>query len=338
MCAVVMAGCAILPARGLQAVDSTPTSDVGAAGMAAPAAAVLSGSVIDEDGDAVNGAQVSATAGSVKLKAVTDDAGRFAFTLAGGTQTVTVTVVAQGFVANSVTTTLGNAEQKVLPAIVVVAGDEESVEAISQVQQAQIEVKQEEKQRLLGVVPNFYVSYSMDAQPLTARQKYGLAWRTVIDPVSWAINAGVAGINQADNALPGYGQGWSGYGKRFGAASGDFLIGTYMGGAVLPVLFHQDPRYFYKGTGSVMSRTLYALSTAVISRGDNGKWQPGYASVLGDFTAGAASNLYYPKGSRNGWSLTLENGLLSIGLDGVGNLVQEFVLKHVTPSARKTAP
>jgi len=115
----------------------------------------------------------------------------------------------------------------------------------------------------------------------------------------------------------------------------DFVSGTLLGGAVLPVVFHQDPRYFYKGTGSVWSRFGYAMATAVIAKGDNGKWQPAYASVLGDVGAGALSNLYYPAGSRNGAALTFENGGLSILFDGAGNVVQEFLLKHLTPKVPK---
>ena len=125
------------------------------------------------------------------------------------------------------------------------------------------------------------------------------------------------------------------YGKRFGAASADFAIGNSLGGWILPIVFKQDPRYFYLGTGTTRRRILYALSTAVIARGDNGKRQPAYASVLADFGAGAASNLYYPAVNRQGATLTIENGLLAIGIDGIGNVVQEFVLRHVTPGAHK---
>jgi hypothetical protein len=107
-----------------------------------------------------------------------------------------------------------------------------------------------------------------------------------------------------------------------------------LGGAVLPVLFHQDPRYFYKGTGTVWQRTRYALSTAVIARGDNGKWQPAYAGLLGDFGSGAISNLYYPASNRNGAGLTIENGFLAVAGDAVGNLLQEFVLRKMSTGVK----
>ena len=212
-----------------------------------------------------------------------------------------------------------------------IASDNQHVEVtVSRVDLAQSEVKVEEKQRLLGAIPNFYVTYDWHAAPLNARQKYELGWRSTIDPVTILINAGIAAVEQWTNAFPGYHQGASGYFKRFGAANADTAIGTMLGGSILPSLFHQDPRYFYMGRGTILHRTLYALSTAVIARGDNGKWQPAYASVLGDFGAGAFSNLYYPASSRQGASLTLENGFIGILSDGVGNVVQEFVLRHFT--------
>jgi len=203
----------------------------------------------------------------------------------------------------------------------------------SQEELAEAEIKVEEHQRIAGFIPNFYVSYDWKAAPLTAKQKYELAWKNVIDPANSAINLGIAGIQQANDSIDGYGQGAAGYGKRYGADEANLFVGTMLGGAVFPTLFHQDPRYFYKGTGSVMSRALYALSTAVIARGDNGKWQPAYAGILGDLSAGAAANLYYPPANRSGAALTFENGLIDVGYDALGNLVQEFVFKHLTPHA-----
>ena len=118
----------------------------------------------------------------------------------------------------------------------------------------------------------------------------------------------------------------------------DTAIGGMLGGAVLPVLFHQDPRYFYKGTGTKWQRAWYAIGTSVIARGDNGKWQPAYASVLGDFASGAISNLYYPASNRNGAELTIENGFLAIAGNAAGNLLQEFVLKKISTGVKVRAP
>jgi len=202
---------------------------------------------------------------------------------------------------------------------------------------AEIEIKVEEKQRLIGIVPNFYVTYNWHAPPLTARQKFKLAVRATLDPANFALSAAIAGVEQETNGLSGYGPGPQGYGKRYGASLADGTVGNLLGGAIFPVLLRQDPRYFYKGTGTIIARALYAISTAVICKGDNGKWQPNYSSVLGDIGAGAVSNTYYPSTDRNGAVLTIENGLLNAAEDGIGNLLQEFLFKKVTPSASKSA-
>jgi hypothetical protein len=106
-----------------------------------------------------------------------------------------------------------------------------------------------------------------------------------------------------------------------------------IGGAILPALFKQDPRYFYKGTGSKRSRILYALANAVVCKGDNGHWQADYSGILGSLAAAGISNLYYPAKNRNGAQLTFENTLLGIGGSGVGNLFQEFLIRRLTPHA-----
>jgi hypothetical protein len=107
-----------------------------------------------------------------------------------------------------------------------------------------------------------------------------------------------------------------------------------IGGAILPSLLKQDPRYFYKGTGSTGSRILYALANAVVCKGDNGHWQPDYSGLLGSLAAGGISNLYYPSSNRSGVGLTFENTLIGIGGSGIGNLFQEFLIRRLTPHAR----
>jgi len=139
-----------------------------------------------------------------------------------------------------------------------------------------------------------------------------------------------AGISYADNRYPGYGTGWSAYGKMYGASLADSTTETLMRGSIMPSLFHQDPRYFYKGTGTVRSRAFYALSTAVRARGDNGHWEVS-GGILAGFASGAISNLYYASSDRHGARLTFENGALSIVGVGVGHLLQEFLYKRFTP-------
>ncbi len=178
---------------------------------------------------------------------------------------------------------------------------------LSQTEVAEEEIKVEEKQRVLGVIPNFYVSYVPNAVPLTSKQKFKLAWKTIVDPFTFVFNGLVAGVEQAQNDFSGYGQGAQGYAKRYGAAYGDVVTGTFIGSAILPSLLKQDPRYFYKGTGSKRSRILYAIANAVICKGDNGHWQANYSSIIGSLAAGGISNLYYPAQDRNGAWINVRN-------------------------------
>jgi len=141
--------------------------------------------------------------------------------------------------------------------------------------------------------------------------------------------AAIAGAEQYNNTFPEYGGGLEGYGKRYGAALATEVSGDLLGKAVYPSIFHQDPRYFYKGKGSIRSRALYAMSTAVITKDDDGRWKPNYSNVLGNFSAGAISNLYCPASER-GVSLVVLNGLADIGADAATNLIREFVLKGIT--------
>jgi hypothetical protein len=185
------------------------------------------------------------------------------------------------------------------------------------------------QQRIGGVIPNFYSTYDWNAPPMEAKQKFQLSIRSIIDPVSFLTVAGIAGAEQYKNVFPAYGGGIEGYGKRYGAAMANHVSGTLLSRAVYPSIFHQDPRYFYKGKGSIRSRALYAISAAVIARGDDGRWKPNYSHVLGNFSAAAISNLYYPASDR-GASLTVLNGLAATGADAVGNLIREFVLERIT--------
>lgn len=194
---------------------------------------------------------------------------------------------------------------------------------------AQMQMKALEKQRALGVFPNFYTSYVWNAAPLNTKQKFSLSAHELFDPVSLLGVAATAGIEQANNSFAGYGQGAGGYAKRFAAALADNVVGSLLSEAAFPSIFHQDPRYFYQGSGSVKSRLIHALSRPVIARGDNGRPTPNYSFLLGDLTAGAISNLYYPPANR-GASLVFTN----FGIDLAGQageaLVQEFVLKRFT--------
>jgi hypothetical protein len=294
-----------------------------------PLTGTLSGTVVDASGAAVGNAELRLD----DRGPVTRAGGDGAFVISGAAPgDHTLRVSALSFLSKVVHVTVIAGKTTEQPAVVLQAGDVSEVNAISEDQLATLEVHEEEHQRLGGVIPNFYVAYDFNAPPMSNALKWQLGWKNLVDPVNIAIVAGFAGLSQADNALPGYGQGAAGYGKRFGAGMGDFAIGSLLSGVVLPIAFKEDPRYFYKGTGSVLSRTGYALATPVVCRKDTTRhWGPCWSNILGGFAGGAASNLYYPKGSRTGVDVMFKNGAISLGFDGVSNLIQEFVLKHVTP-------
>lgn len=190
-------------------------------------------------------------------------------------------------------------------------------------QRAEEEIRRQERQRILGVVPNFNTSYVSDAVPLSRRQKFRLAFRSAVDPFVFVAAAGDAAISQAENEFPGYGQGAQGYGKRFGASYLDDFDGTMIGNALLPALLKQDPRYFRKGTGTFTRRLLYSVSTTVWCKNDNGKWGPNYSNVLGNLAAGGVSNLYYPSTDK-GAGLTMERAFTVTAEGTLGALADEF--------------
>lgn len=196
---------------------------------------------------------------------------------------------------------------------------------------AEAQVEEQEKQRVFGVFQNFYTSYIWDAQPMSAKQKYRLAFRTIIDPTTFVVLAGVAGAEQYNGTYPGYGPGIAGYGKRYGAALADSVSGRIIGSAILASWFHQDPRYFYQGTGGIRSRSWHALTSAVVTRGDNGKLQPYYCHLLGNLAAGGIANAYHPESSR-GVGLTFQTLGVTTGANAIGNLFREFVLRSLEPS------
>ncbi len=186
------------------------------------------------------------------------------------------------------------------------------------------EIKEEEKQRIAGILPAFNTSYRADAAPMTAGQKISLAFRSAVDPVTFGSSFLVAGYHELNDDDSGFGWGPEGYFKRSGAAYLDSFNGTMIGNGFLPALLHQDPRYFRLGHGTAMHRTLYALATAVICKGDKSrKWQPNISNVGGNIISGAISNLYYPS-SDSGVELTFTNGLIVTAEGGVGSLFQEF--------------
>ena len=299
-----------------------------------PAASSISGTVRDVNGGVVLGAQVTLVAsdGPASRTAMSDDAGQFSFSgVAPGK--FKCTVVSTGFESYaSSEIVLYAGEKLVLPEFrLSPAATTTNVQvSVTQIEIATEQLEAQEQQRVLGMFPNFYSSYIWDAAPLSPGQKYQLAAHSLVDPFSFVGTGIFAAAEQWQNTFPGYGQGARGYAKRYGAAYADEALSRMIGSAILPSLLHQDPRYFYRGTGSRKARALYAISQAVICRGDNGKMQPNYSYVLGSFAAGGLSNLYHPAGDR-GAGLTIGNGFLNVGAHAIDNLAREFLFRKLTP-------
>ena len=265
--------------------------------------------------------------------------GQFTFTnIAAGAFQLAIT--ASGFAPQTFSGTLQPGEVQTVPPITLkVAENVIEVQVdLSQTEVAQEQVKVEENSACSAQSLIFMSPTSPNAAPLDAKQKFGLAWKTVIDPFTLVVVAGAAGVEQWQNHFAGYGQGAQGYGKRFGAGYADTVTGTFISAAILPVILKQDPRYFYKGTGSIPSRFAYGVANAFICKGDNGKWQPNYSNMLGNLAAGGMSNLYYPEQDRNGASLTFENAAIGIGATAIANLFQEFIVRKLTRKVPNQTP
>ncbi|HXW90307.1 MAG TPA: carboxypeptidase-like regulatory domain-containing protein [Terriglobales bacterium] len=196
------------------------------------------------------------------------------------------------------------------------------------VEAATAQLRIEEKQRVFGIIPNFYVSYETNPAPLTAKMKFELALRVSIDPVTAVGVALVSASKQAANS-PKYGQGWDAYGERFGSIAADGFTDIMIGGAILPSLLHQDPRYFYQGTGTTSSRMRHAIFSPFVTKGDNGEWQPNYSSLAGDLASSAIANLYYPRSNR-GVGLVFGNFAIGTAERVGASLAQEFLVGRFT--------
>jgi len=306
---------------------------------AAEGSASVSGVVLDITGATIAGAHVSLTDRSGKqLRTLILRAnGEFAFTkLAPGSYLVIVN--AKGFAAFTSAEFAVTAQQiYALPNVslsVATANTEVTVRPTEEIAAEQI--KAEEQQRLIGAIPNFYVSYVDNAAPLTAKQKFSLASHDTFDWTSFVGISASAGIEQATNSFAGYGQGTAGYAKRWAAKFGDGRSSDFLSHAVFPSLFHQDPRYFYQGTGTKTSRTLHALSSAFVARSDSGKPMPNYSYLLGDMCSGALSNAYYPHANR-GMNLVFTNAAIGLAGRAGGTVLREFFSKRVTKNVPSDA-
>jgi hypothetical protein len=296
-----------------------------------PETAQIIGTVIDVNGDTLPGATVVLQGPGLKdaRKVLTNDNGFFEFKQVDpGTYRVTISATAFAD-WTSPDLVLNPGQYLILTdSKLHIAEVTTTVSVMNTAEEVAIEqVKIEETQRVFGIIPNFYVVYDPSPVPLSPKLKFHLALKTSTDLFTVLGVGALAGINQAGDT-PNYVQGAKGYAERFGAAAADGISDIMIGGAILPSLLHQDPRYYYQGTGTDKSRVLHALSSPFVCRGNNGRLQPNYSSIGGDLGSSALSNLYYPESNR-GARLVFENFSLTTSERMLSSLVQEFVLSKL---------
>jgi len=294
------------------------------------------GTVVDISDDPVPDATVvlQGPAGD-RLTVVTNDSGSFAFHNVTPGIAYQVTITAEGFAdwSSSITvepgqeTTITDIKLRILTVQRAVTVSYSEKEVAAQ------EFKAEEQQRIFRFIPNTYVTYEPHPEPLTTGMKFHLAYKSLANPVFFARTAAWAGVQQAADTPGQWRQGAKGYGKRVGAGFADATTEGLIGNAILPSLLHQDPRYFYQGSGTKKSRALHAILAAFICKGDNGKTQPNYSTWGGSLISSSIALSYYPSSDRNAQHV-FKNFGIGMGLHVAGGLVQEFILDKFTSKGK----
>jgi hypothetical protein len=311
--------------------DKTPAKEESAS---------IAGTVLDLSGATVIGAEVTLMprGGAQSQKMVSGANGEFNFAMIPPGSYVVIVNAKDFAIFTSAEFVVANQQVYEVPDVslsVATANMEVTVHPTEFIAAEQLRAA--EKQRLMGVIPNFYTSYIFDASPLNAKQKFLFAVRGTFDPVSMVGVGFGAGIEQATNAYAGYGQGAAGYAKRFAAKFADGRSSDFLTHAVLPSLFHQDPRYYYQGSGSFKSRLAHAVGSAFFARSDSGLTVPNYSFLLGDLGSAALSNLYYPKANR-GANLVFTNAAVGLAGRMAGNILREFSRRLTTNVPRDRMP
>jgi hypothetical protein len=214
----------------------------------------------------------------------------------------------------------------------------------SQREKAEEQLKEQERQRVAGVMATFNTTRNWDAVPLSPGQKFRLFFKSATDPWPFFLTGVVAGIGQAEDSYSEWGQGFQGYAKRYGAAYSDYFIGNFFGNAVLPSVMHEDPRYFQKGTGRATTRALWAAASTVWCKRDNGTWGPNYANVAGNLMGAAIARVYYPASERtvsdtitDGLTITLEGIVGAEVIEFWPDIARHYKRKHDEKAARQAA-
>jgi len=300
----------------------------------------ISGSVVDVNGGIIPGAVVALKCQSPcnEESTVSNDTGDFHFHGLSLGISYEIGVSASGFkdwTSGAIVLTQEHSTASLVDMHLEISEPAASVTVFASREEVATEqVHLEERQRVLGIIPNFYVVYdSKNAVPLSTRLKFQLALRASTDPITIAGVGALAGMQQA-GGTPNYAEGAKGYGQRFGADTATGFSDIMIGGAVLPSLLHQDPRYFYQGTGSTRSRLRHALFSPFICRDDDGRSEINFSSLGGELASSALAETYYPSSNR-GPRFVLGSFGVGTGELAVSAVLQEFLLRRLTPSARR---
>jgi hypothetical protein len=303
----------------------------------------IHGTIVDHTGQVCEGAHVALLLASetAPRTAISDNEGRYVF---GDLPSCvfTLTVSADGFTPKTVHAALTASQSLEEPPLELLVTSESEVEVnATRTEVAQEQLHLEERQRVLGVMPNFFVAYDTNAQALTARQKFHLAWKNEQDPFTAMGIVLSAAIEQGSNTYPSWGQGSAGFTRRFSADYGGDVVGTMLGSALLPSLFHQDPRFFFKADGTRRERVWYAIQSEWICRGDNGQKQFNYSGLIGSLAATGLTRFFFPAADRNSINIALRNIAIGKATGAVQNIFQELFGKRFThngPGAGSSLP
>ena len=289
------------------------------------------GTVVDISSDPIPDAKIvlQGPAGN-PVTAVTKDDGTFALHDVTPGIAYQIAVTADGFADWTSPVTVEPGQQKTLTDINlrILAVQPAVTVRYSSKEVAAQQLKAEEQQRVIGFIPNIYVTYEPHPEPLTAKMKFHLAYKGLTHPTFFAFEALWSGVQQGTR-MTDYRLGAQGYGERFGANLANGASEALFANAILPSLLRQDPRYFYRGSGTKGSRAWHAIIAPFVCQGDNGKAQPNYSQLGGSLISASLSNTYYPD-SQRGPGLVLTNFGTSMGLHVVFGLAQEFVLDKLT--------
>ena len=318
---IALAGGLILVAPASAQSNETPNTKTGS----------ILGTVVDSNNDTIpNATVVLQNPAGDPLTVVTKDDGSFAFHDVTPGIAYPITIAAAGFAEWSSSITVEPGQDKTLNDIKlrIVAAHRAVTVTYSSKEVAAQQLKAEEHQRVLGFIPNIYVTYEPHPEPLTAKMKFDLAYKGLTHPTFFAFEGLWAGVEQAAH-MTDYRQGARGYAERFGANLASGSSEALFGNAILPSLLHQDPRYFYRGSGTKGSRAWHAIIAPFVCQGDNGKSQPNYSQWGGSLISASLSNTYYPDSER-GAGLVFRNFGTSMGLHVALGLAQEFLLGKFT--------